>query len=57
MSRATVAEGSEQRRAAAVVGSGRAPATRMRRVTEVEDEWGRAKTSVGGSEGIEDLGQ
>jgi hypothetical protein len=52
-----VAEGSEQRRAAAVVGSGRAPATRMRRVTEVEDEWGRAKTSVGGSEGIEDLGQ
>jgi hypothetical protein len=24
---------------------------------EVEDEWGRAKAAVGGSEGIEDLGR
>lgn len=52
-----MAEGSERRRAAAVEGSGRAPAARMRRAMEVEDEWGRAKAAVGGSEGIEDLGR
>jgi hypothetical protein len=38
-------------------GERRAPAARMRRAMEVEDEWGRAKAAVGGSEGIEDLGR